>query len=224
MKTLTIQVFYPSLGDHLLHSHLPRCAKESGEYDKVFISNHSNYADLNIRRLVWEYNPYIDGFNDIRHPYPTFVHVREGWNLLDEVLDYYNLPDDGCRFREPEVYYQPKDIVELKNTIIFEPNHKNPFGIPTHEQTNRFFSDNKIALDYCMSPLYKEIFPSSIPKLNANTLEELCDVIHSCKHMYCYTSGVVTLAAALGKPVTVLYVDGIDSRFHHSKLHEYVKL
>jgi len=60
--------------------------------------------------------------------------------------------------------------------------------------------------------------------LTAFGLEQLCDFIYSCKEFYCFTSGVATLAAALGKPATVLYVEGINPMFHHSKLHSFVRL
>lgn len=214
---LTIKIYYGGLGDHLLHSHLPKIAKEKFGYDKVFISNKSNYNNPNTKRLVWEYNPYIDGFNDNDHGYPTFGGVVEGKNILDAVADFYGLSTD-LRYIEPEVYYKPKLIPELKDAIIFEPNHGNNYGIPTYEQTMDYLKDKNITHEM------KHPTNKSTNIIIAPTQEELCDVIYSCKEFYCYTSGVATLSAALGKPITVLYIKGINPMFHHSKLHKYVEL
>ncbi|MCK4823535.1 hypothetical protein KA005_47730, partial [bacterium] len=40
-KTLVIQIPFGGLGDHLFRSHVPRIAKKTGQYDRVYISNHS---------------------------------------------------------------------------------------------------------------------------------------------------------------------------------------
>jgi hypothetical protein len=224
MKTLTLKMQWGSLGDHLLHSPIPRLAKEVHGYDRVLISNLSNFYSPQTKQFVWGRNPYIDGFNDEDHEHPTFTILPEGMNILDAVVDFYGLPDDGLRFREPEIYYTPKEIPELYDAVIFEPNHNSPHGIPTTVQTEEYFEANNIEITYDMKPLNGNRFASGRPMIEAETLEILSDVIHSCKAFYCYTSGVATLAAALGKPCTVLYVDGISSRFHHSKLHNYVRL
>lgn len=222
MKTLTIKIYYGGLGDHLLHSHLPRIAKQKFGYDKVFISNKSNYNNPNTKRLVWEYNPFVDGFNDEDHDYPKFGSVPSGANILDGVSMFYGL-DDGERMVEPEVYYKPKFIQEFQNAVIFEPNHSNAYGIPTLEQAEKYFRVNGINITHQMKWLCKFNTPT-MPEISTCGLEEFCDVITSCKEFYCFTSGGATLASALGKSATVMYIDGINPMFHHSKLHKYVKV
>ena len=224
MKSLTIKVQWGSLGDHLLHSPLPRLAKEVYGYNEVFISNKSDYYNPQIKRFVWELNPYVDGFNDEDHEHPLFTALPSDMNILDAVAHFYGFEDDGFRFREPEVYYTPKHIPSLSNAIIFESNHHNPNGIPTMQQTESYFQNNGIRTTHDMAPLYQNPYVTNRPKVVADGLEDLCDVIHSCKRFYCYMSGVATLAAALGKSCTILYVDGIASRFRHSKLHRYEKI
>lgn len=223
MKELIIKVFYNGLGDHLLHSHLPRLAKQKWGYNRVFISNHSNYSNPSIKRIVWEMNPFVDGFSDGDHDYPTFGSVPPGANILDAVSMFYEL-DDGERFREPEVYYKSKTMQSIRECVVFEPNHNNAYGIPTPEQTEAYFAKQGIIITHQMKPLHGKSSPGCRPELTAHSLEDFCDVIHSCRAFYCYTSGAATLAAALGKPVTVLFVEGINPMFHHSKLHSYVKL
>ncbi len=52
MKELLIKIRWGGLGDHLFHSHLPRLAKEVYGYDKVWVSQRSNYNHPNTKRLV----------------------------------------------------------------------------------------------------------------------------------------------------------------------------
>ena len=222
MKTLTIKIYYGGLGDHLLHSHLPKLAKQKFEYDKVFISNYSNYNNPNTKMLVWEYNPFIDGFNNEDHDYPKFGSVPPGANILDGVSMFYGL-DDGERYREPEIYYRPRIIPEMLNAVVFEPNHSNAYGIPTIEQYEEYFKMNNINITHQMKLLHGST-KSIRTEITPSGLEELCDVIYSCKLLYCFTSGIATLSAALCKPTTVLFVDGINLMFHHSKLHTYIKV
>ena len=63
-KSLIIEIKYSGLGDHLFHSHIPRIAKESKIYDKVFISEKSIFGHSDYKKLIWELNPYVDGFTD----------------------------------------------------------------------------------------------------------------------------------------------------------------
>ena len=58
--------------------------------------------------------------------------------------------------------------------------------------------------------------------LQTDTLEELCEIVISCRQLLCLSSGTATLAAALGKPAIVFYGNGQKPMFHHSRLHRYV--
>jgi hypothetical protein len=224
MKKLVIKVKWGGLGDHLLHSPIPRIAKQKHGYDSILISNHSDYLNPNTKRLVWEYNPFVDGFTDEDHDYPQFGSVPDGKNIIDAVIDFYGLPDDGERHREPEIYYKPITLPEFADTSIFEPNHGNAYGIPSAETIEKYFRDNHINITYQMKPRYQNKPVPNLPIIEADVLERFCDVIHSCKAFYCLMSGVATLVAALHKSATVLYTDGILPMFLHSKLHNYVKL
>jgi len=79
-----IEVKYGGLGDHLFYSHLPRIAKQTGKYDRVYVSNHSTFRNPEYRKLIWECNPYVDGFCDENGNYPLFDSVEEGMNILDK--------------------------------------------------------------------------------------------------------------------------------------------
>ena len=63
-KILIIEIRKGGLGDHLFYSHLPRIAKQTKAFDKVYISNHSFFRHPDYKNLVWELNPFIDGFTN----------------------------------------------------------------------------------------------------------------------------------------------------------------
>ena len=232
-KELVIKIKWGALGDHLCYSPIPRVAKETFGYDKVYISNFSDYINPNTKRLVWELNPFVDGFVDVDKPHPTFSEVPDGWNILDAVVQFCGLPDDGIRFREPEIYYKPKILPKYSNAVIFEPNHGNQRGIPLRQNVDAYFKTLPVPITHQMIELRgtrnydKSMKIVGMPHFKAHDLEHFCDIIFSCKAFYCFTSGVLSLAAALGKPAVVMYrdqSDGILPMFHHSKLHTYVKL
>ena len=228
--TFVIQVFYQGLGDHLFFSHLPRVAKKVG-FKKVLVSEHSEFRSPEARKLIWENNLYIDGFTREKgYRAPDFTKLSPKINLLDKVMIDQGL-DDGERFHEPEVYYKPKIIKELKEKNVYDPNYIANAGKMKSAELKRYLDRHKIRIDYQMAlrrgsnhiPLIGKVEElDTISK--GSTLEKFCDVICSCKRIYCLTTGTATLAAALGKPATVFYGEGVGLQFHHSKLHRYVKL
>ena len=224
-QSLIIQIEHGGLGDHLFHSHLPRIAKQTGKYDRVYISNHSPFRNRENKLLIWEMNPYIDGFCDNEG---AIVHglVENACevNLLDQIMLFYGL-DDNERFHEPEIYYTPAKINSIQEKIVFDPNYVSNAGNIKHPLIRNYFRSHSIYVDYQMklrdksSPILE--FNTS---LEASSLKAFCNIIISCKDLFCYASGTATLAAALNKPAHVLCDEGAKKIFHHSKLHNYIYL
>jgi len=224
MKEFVLKINWGGLGDHLLHSHLPRIVKQSGYYDKVYISNYSNYRSLEIKKFVWERNPFVDGFCDKDASCPQFGEVEEGINLLDKVMLFYKL-DDNIRFHKPEIYYEPKVVPSLKDATIFDPNFITPYGHPSGRAIEAYFKRENITITHQMKLLGKG--NSSIncsQEISSKSLEDFCDIINSCKYMYCLATGTAPLADAIDKPVTVLFVNGALPMFYYSCLHKYVNV
>ena len=225
MKKLVLRIRWGGLGDHLYYSPIPRVAKQTHGYDKVFISNYSDLTNKNVKRLVWEYNPFVDGFVDEDAPWPSFATVEEGKNLLDAIVDFVGLPDDGVRFREPEIYYKPNKIEYLQDSILYDPNYKcQQISHVTSQQAYRYFQENNIMPNYQIKKFAS--FASSIsgvPEIKDDSIEQYCDMIFSCK-LFIGISGSVVLASALNKRSVALYSGYIKPMFFHSKTHQYVKL
>lgn len=226
-KTLIIEIIHAGLGDHLFHSHLPRIAKESG-YEKVFISNSSPTVHPDYKHLVWELNPYVDGFIDEHGKSidvgDLVVKVNSGTetNLLDEIMLAFGL-DNGKRWNEPEIYYKPK-MIENYNKIIYDPNFLSWIGLCTKEDAMTFFKKNKVKFDAIMKLRNGKIFyiPNGTEEyIETPTLEDFCDLIYSSKELHCLTSGTATIAAGLKKSAIVYYGEGQPEGYQHSKLHTY---
>jgi hypothetical protein len=60
--------------------------------------------------------------------------------------------------------------------------------------------------------------------IDDRSFEEFCDIIFSCKEIYCFATGTAVLAEALGKKANVFYIETMDPVFLFSKKHNYIKL
>lgn len=225
---LIIEIAHSGLGDHLFHSHIPRIAKEFGGYDQVFISTQSAFVHPEYLKIVWEYNPYVDGFVDemgIKVDIGILVEQVNNnpkHNLLDEVMLGFGL-DNGLRWNKPEVFYKPKFIPAFQK-IIYDPNFLSWIGLCTKEDAMTYFQKKQVYFDAIMKIRNGKVL--YIPQEDDNyietpTLEDFCDLIYSCKELHCLTSGTATLAASLGKGATVYYGEGQPKGYQHEKLHRY---
>lgn len=221
-NALILQRKYGGLGDHLFYSHIPRIAKETGAYKKVYISNFSEFRHPDYKRLVWEKNPYIDGFiNEEGVEGDISSEERPDRNILDMIMLGLGL-DDGRRFHEPELYFTPKYKKELADKSVYDPNYVSMagyFGV----NLEKWLKHKGIKIDYQMSLRDKSNPIKSYANiLHSENLDDFCSIIVSCKEFYCLASGSATLAAALKKPATVFYGSRQKKIFHHSRMHQYV--
>jgi hypothetical protein len=237
-KTLVIEVEYGGLGDHLFYSHLPRLAKESRKYDAVYISNISPFRNNNHKEIIWGANPYVDGFfNGFGESHRSMsiknkklcnalISSKQETNVLDQIMMAFDL-DDGKKFHNPELYYVPKKIVEYENMVIFDPNFITPLYDVTmiYGELDKFFDENKIYIDMQFTPRSERNSLTRCSKYVADkSFEEFCDIIFSCKELYCFASGTAVLAAALGRKANVFYMENMHPMFIFSKDHNYIKL
>jgi ADP-heptose:LPS heptosyltransferase len=61
-------------------------------------------------------------------------------------------------------------------------------------------------------------------RVSTPDLFTFCDLLYSAKAIYCLSTGTGTLAAALQKPVTVLYGNGLQKVYRHSGIHRYINV
>jgi hypothetical protein len=204
---------------------LPRIAKQYGGFNQVFISNDSIFRNPDTKKLVWELNPYLDGFTNDPGLFYFSENIQEGENLLDHLMLAYGL-DDHKRNHEPEIYYKPKLVESLIDKTIYDPNYISYTGDIKYTATiQNWFDQNNITPNAQM----KVLSGRSISINCANTLStpdifKFCDLLYSAKAIYCLSTGTGTLAAALQKPVTVLYGEGLQKAYKHSGIHSYISV
>jgi len=247
-KQIILQIGHGGLGDNLFLSHIPQIAKETGDLHKVFVSAHSVFRDDAYKELIWESNPYVDGFVDqtgfeIVGPHAWRVqaslldhyslkiglnnrisYLEPECNLLDQYMLAFGL-DDGLRFHEPKIYQKIPKKREYENVVLYDPNYITHVGTISSEAVREFFKSHRVQPDIQMQPYANAVELSEIRgQITRGSILDFCSLIVSCKELYCLMSGTATLAAALGKPCTVLYGDGANKIYHHSRLHRYVRV
>lgn len=227
MKELIIQRSYGGLGDHLFYSHIPRIAKEVGGYQRVYISNFSEFRNADYKKLIWEMNPYVDGFVDAPglEPFVDFSKIGAETNFLDLIMLGYGL-DDGRRWHDPEIYYAPKVIKELFGKTIYDPNFVSNAGNDFNSRrVRRYFRQAGYWPDFEMMSRDKSVpaFPGT-SVLRSHSLESFCDILFSCKKLVCLCSGTSHLAAAIRRSAVVLHAGTLHDAFFPSKMHEYILL
>jgi hypothetical protein len=222
-RTFIIKVLYGGLGDHLFFSHLPRIAKESCGYSRVYVSERSEYRNPDYKNLIWETNPFVDGFVPDDAPCEGTAEFEPGMNLLDWIMLNRGL-DDGRRFHEPELYYHPNVSSSFSNVSVYDPNYVSYVGEVSRRRVTRLVLASPTPLAQ-LAPREKcfSLAAGSPNTITTPTIYEYCDLIASCKAFYCLSSGGATLAAALGVPSTVFYGSGQPTIYHHSRIHKYVE-
>src|SRR5665647_1239871 len=197
---LVIYSKYGGLGDHLFFSALPRIAKLTDPNCLVYVSNQSNFRSTQIREIVWELNPYIDGFVDEGgcKPLPS-IRKEPSDNILSACCKDFGF-ECGSQL-EPEVYYKPKRLPEYEHRTLVDLNYKSFVGAFSKNLVNSILKkyDNAIFVN---PPKWLRLKPNIVTCRN---LSEYCDLINSCQLFVCFTSGGATLAAALNKRAICLY-------------------
>lgn len=221
-KTFVILVKYPGLGDHLFFSHIPKAAKTLG-FERVLISNRSGFRSAEYAEYVWNMNPYVDGFTDESAPCPDGFAVPPDMNLLDSVMLNRGI-DDGLRWHEPEIYYEPEIDPALADEVVFDPNFATNAGTGVGmAPLQSFLMEERVT---AVMPTRDSGFNIGERKCISTdgTLARYCQIIASCKRFLCFASGGATLAAALGIPAKVVSGPYVNQIFLHSKMHTYVRL
>jgi len=224
-NTLIIEIRKGGLGDHLFYSHLPRIAKQTFAYKKVLISNHSYFRNPDYKKLIWELNPFVDGFTETKGVFYFSTYADEKQNMLDSIMLAYGL-DDGIRMHEPELFYTPIINDNFKHINVYDPNYQSYTGdLKSGHNIENWLNQNKVFIHYQMRFLGKRQLPITIENIyGCSNIFEFCDFLASINHLYCLTTGSATLAAALHKNATVFFGNGHIKGYRHSLLHKYVYL
>jgi hypothetical protein len=222
-RDFIITVPWGGLGDHLFHSHLPRIAKEQGGYERVFVSRRSSFRRDDYRALVWELNPFVDGFTDEEGPVAiTRTVVPDGMNLLDAIMLDRGL-DDGRRYHEAEVYYVPNIVAAIAKKHVYDPNFVSNVGDLSPRRIRASFARNGMPDAQCRPGETSWPLDGVAETIEPGSVFTYCDLIASCETFSCVMSGGATLAPALGREATVYYGRATTlAMFRHSPRNTYL--
>ncbi len=222
---LVIHFLYGGLGDHLLYSHIPRLAKESGKYSKVYVSKKTPVRNDIYLKYIWGFNPFVDGFCDETNLVDLVPENDKNENILDRIMLSYGI-DDGIRWHEPELYFNPPIFPELYKSTVYDPNYISDTGGLNSRIVNNYFLNNNLRINFQFIFRSKRFVPiiEFDEFITDDSFEEFCGIIVSCSKLFLLTTGTATLAAALKKPATVFYGEKLNTVFLHSKQHQYILL
>jgi len=225
------------LGDNLVYSIIPRLAKEQG-YEKVFISELNKPRHESINDLVWKSNSYVDNWinqkadlkNSLEHILNDEDYSKNhSKNLINMIADSYDLKYDGLL--SPEIYYQPKNLSEFKNALIWDPNFVTSSHNITTQKVIDWVESNNISFDYQISSLNESalVLPDRFFKkgtIKTIDIFNYVDILHSAKMTFMLLSGGTILSAAINKKSTCLFSNSRDIGFSKwmFKPNEYIYL
>lgn len=208
-KRIILGSEYPGLGDNLQLSTIPEIAKSLGY--EVYVSNQNTYRNAEIKGLVWDLNPFIDGFVDEQ----TTIKWNEYKHVHGQVIKDVEQMIFGKVYSQegkPKLYGIENllnPIPYFKDRVVIDPNASTADNLPEDVFSNYH---NPIVLNYT-SDKYETYDTKSI----ANWLM----VINSCKKFVCANSGGSPIAAAINKKADVYYKNSIT---HYKFNHNYIQL
>lgn len=194
------------LGDNMQLSTIPEAAHAFGI--DVYVSNNNTYRNLDIKKLVWECNPYIKGFIDA----PGNTQYVGGFN--GNIIHQWEQQLLGSTMNScPKLYYTPKKIKELESKVIVD---LNAFT------ANSTAATAAITLKY-PDALYVNNFASACDNnIQSSDIFEWVDIITSAKEFVCQHSGGSVVMAAYNKACTV-YRTTQDQQYMFD-LHTYIQV
>lgn len=213
-KKIVISQPWGGLGDNLQYSTLPRRYSELGY--EVYVSCNNAYQNCEIYDLVWKYNPYVKGITDE----PSNVGACVPTPIPDRTMSFITNIELAHQFlnpysRFPEIYYRPRIIKELRNTILYDLTSIS--AIYSDFYLQRSFS--RLLEPYFNMDQKQIVFQHIENRKNhsdhfyqINSIYEYCDVIASCKAFICLHSGGSVLAAAIKQDLPIPEVHCLLSR------------
>ena len=202
MKEMIIETS-GGLGDNLQKSTIPRMLTEKGY--TVFVNHKHNYSWIHtedIKRLVWEMNPYVRGFTDrspskIDSPYPQNVNN----DFIKNWESYYGLEPKNSY---PEIYYKPNKIEGID--VIFDMSWLSGSYTPliVNEMVQSFLEEYKTSnCKQVLSPYQYNNVELDIEKIDCESIYDLADVLYSANAIITLSSGPQMLSAAIHKGAIV---------------------
>lgn len=225
------------LGDNLQVSTIPKRFFEKYGYKGVYISNSVPWRNNEIKKLVWDKNPYIAGFTDKKG-----VNIADtGLVQFDGVTNWIQNIEKIYKFdppynNRPEIYYDlvVKDVFNTGKSVVIDMSYseesykRNIERYPelinsTKNKLERLLAQNKPDIDIKIIHQPKHLNNINFfEALNIDCLFntvvvenifEYCNIIQHSKQYICSHSGCHALAAAIRKSCICF----IPENYYHMK-------
>tara|TARA_S200002703_G_scaffold157503_1_gene165503 strand:- start:724 stop:1464 length:741 start_codon:yes stop_codon:yes gene_type:complete len=208
---------WQGLGDNLQISTIPRKLYEKYGEKCVWISDSTFYRNPEIRKLVWENNPFVAGFTDEpgESMRPLIRFGQYNWIEMWERLYGCDGPYSG----KPEVYLKamPEGYDSFSDSTVVDISYSRE-SLEVNKKTFPNFIDQhkSIIYDLCNSgekvvkvrnpnldpeasvDLIQELTPElDVDVVEVQTIEDYCSLISKCKDFISTHSGNHSLASAL---------------------------
>ena len=194
MNKLIIGTHYVGLGDHLQFSTLPLLARQYGI--ECYVSNQNVYRNPEIKKLVWDLNPYIKYTDEAPN---VGEYIRATGNII---ADWEIKTFAVMKNRQPKLYYQPQFDATLAPKIIIDPN-AHASKVDFQSVIDKFKQYEPIILN----PVQGEYNTIGCIEHHTKDIFEWVDMIHSAKAFVCQHSAGSVVAAAIGKKADVYLSD-----------------
>jgi len=203
-KKIIIEQPWGGLGDNLQFSTLPEMGKKLGF--EVWVSNRNVYRNPDIKRLVWDLNPYIEGFTDESGniPFnPVNGNIINHWEL-----EFFGKTENDL----PKLYYKPNKLSEYSDRIVIDSN-----AITSPINFNSVLENYKEQDPIILNSSY-----NNLKSIQTKDIFEWVDILISCKKFICQYSGssVVTATYKINADV----YECCNDNMYRFKGNNYIKL
>lgn len=186
------------LGDNLQKSTLPRMLTEAGY--GVYINYTHNFGWIHneeIKRIVWEMNPYVRGFTDKEPIVRMCTPPNVNNDFIKNWESYYGLEPKNSY---PEIYYKPNKVEGID--VIFDLSWLSGSYTPSTvtEMIQPFLEKYKDSnCKQILSPYQYHNVELDIEKIQCNSIYDLSDIFYSANVIITLLSGPYMLSAAIHK-------------------------
>jgi hypothetical protein len=203
---IVISQSWGGLGDNLQLSTIPEVAHALGI--DVYVSNYNTYRHPDVKKLVWDCNPYVKGFVDAVGN-TTYMNGHAGniiqqWEqqLFGRVIN-----------TQPKLYYTPKKIEKLHTEVVVDFNA---------HSANSSEAAASIISKYPEALYVNCVAPPNADSIQSSDIFEWVDIITSAKKFVCQHSGGSVVMAAYNKACTVYRTT--QDQLYMFDLHTYIQV
>jgi len=189
------------LGDNLQLSTIPEVAFNYYGEKKIYISNQNVYRNPEIKKLVWDNNPFIAGYKDGQLIPNWKIGPNKGH--IASIEEWFSLPPSS---KFPKIYYKyeesTRNYFEDKTFIDFHTSQENAnYHYKMIERAKKYVENLKKEKEVYevvfVNQKFENLVGLNLPQYFISNIFEYCNLIKYCKKIITFFSGNAVLASAV---------------------------